>query len=248
MKAIIVDDEKAARNVLSNLVHISHPEIEIIDSCSDLLDAVSSIKAKKPDVVFLDVEMPQYAGYEINKFFEQIDFQIVFVTAYDKYAVKAFELNAADYLLKPIQRTRLKETIERVKKRHEDNQRALDYKSILAQLDEENAPTVTFSEGGNQHVVKTSDITAIIAQGAYCQVAFNNKESLLLSKNIGSIEKELLVDHMFYRTHRSWLINLREIKSIQKNKEIIVLKSGIEAKLSRFKKESFLEHFEKMIG
>ena len=243
MKAIIIDDEKAARNVLQNLLMIAHPEIDVVDMCPNLPEAVMSIRSRKPDLIFLDVEMPQFAGYEIVKFFSKIDFQIIFVTAYDKYAVKAFEMNAIDYLVKPIQRSRLSEAIERAKRRQQDNEKIVNYDSVLEQLEEENSPTFSFSESGNQHIVKTSNILAISAQGAYCQIIMKNGDKHLLSKNIGTIEKEITQNPILFRTHKSWIVNMREIVGIKKSKELILISGGIQAKLSRFRKESFEKAF-----
>ena len=107
MRSIIVDDEESARDVLSALLHRYHSEIEVIDKCTNVEEAVSSIKKYNPELIFLDIEMPRFAGYEILNFFENVDFKIIFVTAYDQYAIKAFELAALDYLLKPIDPDRL---------------------------------------------------------------------------------------------------------------------------------------------
>lgn len=241
MKAIIIDDEKAARNVLQNLLSLSHPDIEIVDTCSNLPEAVMSIRARKPDLVFLDVEMPQFAGYEIVKFFSEINFQIIFVTAYDQYAVKAFELNAIDYLVKPLQRSRLAEAVERAEKRLKDNEKIGDYHTMVEQLEKDSAPTISFSESGQQHIVKITDILAINAQGAYCQVIMKNGAKYFLSKNIGTFEKELSEHPTLFRSHKSWIVNLKEIVGIQRTKELILLEGGITAKLSRFKKIAFEE-------
>ena len=92
IKAVLVDDEESARNVLFSLLSRHCPSVEVVDQCGDVMSAVESIKKHNPDVLFLDIEMPMYAGYEIVSFFDKIDFEIVFVTAYDKYAIKAFEM------------------------------------------------------------------------------------------------------------------------------------------------------------
>ena len=114
IKAIITDDEEGARNVLSQLLEYESPNIEITAKCIDVPSTVQAIKELKPDVVFLDIQMPVYAGYEIFNFFETIDFEIIFVTAYDQFAIKAFELNAVDYLVKPVSRHRLTQAIEKL--------------------------------------------------------------------------------------------------------------------------------------
>lgn len=114
MKVLIVDDEKDAQDVLKSLLGRSPYQIEAIATASNVLEAVQEIKKFEPDLVFLDVEMPEIKGYRIVEFFAQIDFHIVFVTAYDKYAIKTFEINAIDYLLKPVDRERLHNVVENV--------------------------------------------------------------------------------------------------------------------------------------
>ncbi len=109
LKAIITDDEQSAQEVLETLLLKYCPNIEIVAICNNLTETVDAIRMNKPDVVFLDIEMPEYAGYEIVNFFDKIDFHIVFVTAYHQYAVKAFEISALDYLLKPIENRPIKE-------------------------------------------------------------------------------------------------------------------------------------------
>ena len=111
--AIIVDDERSAREILSGLLVRYCPQINIVEKCKGLKEAVEAIKKQKPSLVFLDIEMPNYAGYEIVSFFEEIDFEIIFVTAYDQYALKAFEISAVDYLLKPVTIERLKLSVDR---------------------------------------------------------------------------------------------------------------------------------------
>ena len=134
IKAIIVDDEADARDVLASLIQLSKQPINIIAECSNLKAAVDKIKELKPDVVFLDIQMPEFAGYEIVNFFDEINFEIVFVTAYDKYALKAFELSAIDYLVKPIKRTRLNDTLKRIVEKTDEKNTVLEYETLLESL------------------------------------------------------------------------------------------------------------------
>ena len=239
IKAIVVDDESAARNVLTNLLELAHPEIEVVDKCPDIPEAVISIKSKKPDLVFLDVEMPRYSGYEIVKFFDEIDFQIIFVTAYDKYAIKAFEVNAVDYLLKPIERKRLGEAISKVSQNFKQKNDLIDYKKVLVKITEANSQSIELSEAGKKQIVKTRNIISVSAMGSYSKVQLRSGNTIIISKNIGTIEEALKTDDSFYRTHKSWIINMNEVLTIKKSEETIVLKNLQECKLSRFKKGEF---------
>jgi len=122
LKAIIIDDEQRARDVLNNLIARFCPQVEVIALCENVLSAVEQIKKQAPDIVFSDIEMPQYAGYELVNFIDKINFEIIFVTAYDQYAVRAFEVAAIDYLLKPVEIDRLRQAVARVEARKEKEQ------------------------------------------------------------------------------------------------------------------------------
>lgn len=239
IRAIIVDDELAARNVLSNLLELMFPEMEIIEKLSNVPDAVLSIKKYKPDLVFLDIEMPKYTGYELVKFFDQIDFQIIFVTAYNQYAIKAFEVNAVDYLLKPVERSRLEVAVNKVFDRIKEKVDSEKYYDLLDELSVENSPSITLSEAGKKQIVRIKEVEAVCAQGAYSEVYLTSGDKITISKNIGTIEEEFSKDSNFFRTHKSWLINLSQVDSYAKSIQSITLKSGLECKLSRFKKKDF---------
>lgn len=241
LRAIIVDDEQAARNVLSNLLELAHPEIEIIAKCNNLPEAVMAIRSIKPDVVFLDVEMPQFSGYEIVNFFDEFDFQIVFVTAYDKYAIKAFEVNAIDYLLKPVERKRLHTTITKVKEVVEQNKKLKNYKEFLTEKKERETKTIILSDTGQQRIVKINEISVILAKGAYSEIHKTDGTKLTISRNIGTFENELKDESIFFRPHRSCILNLNEIVTIKTSEESVLLKNGMTCKISRLKKSQFNE-------
>jgi two-component system LytT family response regulator len=246
IRTLIVDDELAARNVISNLLELSFSQIDIIDKVGNVPDAVLSIKKYKPDLVFLDIEMPKYAGYELVKFFDEIDFQIIFVTAYNQFAIKAFEINAVDYLLKPIERKRLESAIIKAESRISDKHDSEKYQALLEELSVENSPSMTLSESGKKQIVRTKEIEAVSAQGAYSEVYLLNGSKITISKNVGTMEEELSNDPNFFRSHKSWLINISQVESYAKSNQTILLKSGLECKLSRFKKKDFEEIVENL--
>lgn len=244
LKAIIVDDELSARNVLYNLLSLAHPEINVIEKCSNLPEAVISIRNLKPDVVFLDVEMPQFSGYEIVNFFDDIDFQIVFVTAYDKYALKAFEVNAIDYLLKPVERIRLKQTVDKIKEKVDSQKKLINYKDFIEKHSKEINKSLVFSEKTGEHKkVKVVEILAVFAKGAYSEIQLKDGTKMVVTKNIGTLEEELKDEKLFFRSHKSCIINTSEILMVNKSDETIKLRNGLICKLSRFKKAKFQEVF-----
>ena len=239
IRAIIIDDEEAARNILSRLIEKTKKNVEIIARAQNLLEGVELIKNLKPDLVFLDVEMPTYAGYEIVNLIDKIDFHIIFVTAYNHYAIKAFEINAIDYLLKPIERIKLSDAINKVVAKIESDQVFDDYQKLIDKLNTDENQTVTFSEAGVKHILKLDEVIAVNALGSYSKIFLKNSKSLMISKNLGTISTELEDFECFFRTHKSWLINKNHIVKYQSGKQSITLTNNLETKLSRFKKENF---------
>lgn len=236
----MVDDEASARDVLENLLLRFCPEVELLDKCKNVQEAVDSVKRNRPHVVFLDIEMPNYAGYEIVKFFEKIDFDIVFVTAYDKYALRAFEIAAVDYLLKPIDIERLKLTVERLKTNLDKKQLAERVSLMSSTLQEKSLKNILISEKGHQEVVSLASIIAIEAQESYCNV-ITETSKYVVSKNLKHFENIFEEHPDFFRVHKSWLINKRHIRNYSKSELEINLTNGIIAKLSKYKKAEFEE-------
>lgn len=239
IKAIITDDEAAARNVLSQLLQLEFPDVEIVAQCMDVPQTVSAIKEWKPDVVFLDVQMPTCAGYEIVDFFNEIDFEIVFVTAFDQYAIKAFELSAIDYLVKPINRKRLAQAVEKLRVKLHEKKTIAQFHLLKESLTQKSLDHIVIREVGKQTIIQLTDIIAIEAGGAYSLIQLKNKKQLTVTKNIKQFEDLLPENGPFFRSHKSWIINLTHIQHYSKQKLEISLANDITAKLSKYRKEEF---------
>ncbi len=239
IKAIIVDDEERARNVLSNLLFKHFPQVKILDKCSNVVEAVEAIKKQQPRVVFLDIEMPNYTGYEIVKFFDDINFEIIFITAYNKYAIKAFEVSALDYLLKPIDIPRLKEAIKKLEEKIDLTNQQAKYKLLTEALKTRSVQQIYISEAGSNVIIDIDDIIAIEAEGAYSNIYCKNESSFFVSKNLRHYEKILDENTSFFRTHKSWLVNLNYLKNYSKSKLEISLEWGVSARLSKYRKRDF---------
>lgn len=244
IKAILVDDEESARNVLSNLLLRFCPDVELMDKCSNIPQAVTSIQLHKPDLVFLDIQMPQYSGYEIVKFFEQIDFEIIFVTAYDNYAVRAFELAAVDYLLKPVDIERLKLAVARACNQVDLKMQAERLSFLSNTLQSKDVKNILVSEKGYQQVISLETIVAIEAQESYCLIHTTDKK-YVVSKNLKHYETMLEGNPEFLRVHKSWLIHKAQIVNYSKSDLSINMVGGLVAKLSKYKK---LEFEQAMLG
>ena len=239
-RAIIVDDEEDARDVLATLIKLSGFPIEIVKSCSNLQDAVKNIKELEPDVVFLDIQMPEYAGYEIVRFFDEIKFEIVFVTAFDKYALKAFELCAADYLVKPINRTRLNQTLERIVEKVDQRDSLTEYQILVKSLEAKENDKIVIPEVGYNRILNLIDINCIQGQGSYSIIHIIDGSTLTVSKNLKYFEKVLPEDANFFRSQKSWIINLDYVKQYNGNQGNIVLEKNVVAKISPNRMDDFI--------
>lgn len=238
IKAILVDDEESARDVLQNLLERFCPDIELLAKCENIPTAVEEIKKHKPELVFLDIEMPHYSGFEIVKFFNEINFQIIFVTAYDQYAIKAFEVSAVDYLLKPIDIARLKLSIDRVRQRQNVLQQAERLNLLNDTLQQKQIKNIIVSDKGNQNIISIDSIIAIEAQESYCLIHTKDKKHTA-SKNLKHFETLLENLPQFIRVHKSWLINKGHLLNYSKSELTIQLNGDIIAKLSKYKKAEF---------
>lgn len=240
LKTIIVDDEESARDVLFNLLQRFCPEVEIVDSCKSVIEAVRAIELHQPQVVFLDIEMPNYAGFELFNLVEKINFETIFVTAYEQYAIKAFEVSALDYILKPIEIDRLKSAVEKVRNQIEVKQQREKLSVLTETISQKKIQNIVLQCKGNQVVVPLENIIAFEAQESYCTVHTLDKR-FIQSKNLKYFETLLEENSNFIRIHKSWLINKNHLLSYSKSELSIQLTGSISAKLSKYKKQEFEE-------
>lgn len=238
--AIIVDDEQSARDILSNLLARFCPEICILESHSNLTDGVEAIKRLQPQIVFLDIEMPNYAGYEIVHFFDEMPFDIIFITAYDKYALRAFEISAVDYLLKPIEVERLKASIQKLGDKLRVQTESEQYKLLSQTLKKNEVKSIVVNVSGYRKAIDVCDIIAIEANESYSLIHIS-AEHYIVSKNLKHFENVLQDVPAFTRIHKSWIINLNQMIGYSKSKLDVKMTNGIVAKLSKYRKADFEE-------
>ena len=244
IRAIIVDDESDARDVLCSLLSMSKFHISVIASCSNVPDAVMAINKHKPDVVFLDIQMPNYAGYEIVNFFDEINFEIVFVTAYDKYAIKAFELSAIDYLVKPVSRDRLNGTLQRLSREVENNNAIEQYKVLLERINNKEIEKIVIPLSSGKKIIPLKEIICIKGEGSYTTLFLNESKRLTVSKNLKYFEN-ILPSDSFFRSQKSWMVNLNEVKSFNLSKGNLLMRNEVMAKLSINRIEAFNSKIQK---
>ena len=233
MKAIIVDDERLARKELTSLLE-SHPEVEIVDEAANADEAIEKIDKQNPDVIFLDIQMPGKTGFELLESLERVP-QVVFTTAYDEFALKAFDFNALDYLLKPIQADRLSESINKIKSKLPNKKHDKDKK--LGSEDQ-----VFVKDGDKCWFVKLEDVRLFESDGNYIKVYFD-KFKPMIHKSLNALD-ERLDDRSFFRASRKHIINLGWVESIDTwfNGGLLVqLKGGEKIEVSRRQSARFRE-------
>ena len=245
IRAIIIDDEKHALVTLDFLIQ-QFDNVEIITSIQDSTQAKEIIEREKPDLVFLDIEMPNLNGFELLGQFEHLDFKVVFTTAYDQYAIKALKMNALDYLLKPIDEEELCEAIRKF-----ENKEIITSEEQIAQLAKFNigqlSDTLALSTQKGLHFIKVENIMYFEASGSYTYVQMSNGEKHLVSKAMSNFEEVLQDNPTFFRPHKTYLINLRFISQyIRGEGGEIIMQDKTSVLLSRAKKQDFLSFFKRV--
>ena len=216
MKAIIIDDEKRARVSLSLLLQEYCPQVTIVAECENLPEGVKAIRKHQPDIVLLDIEMPGHSGLELLDFFDEneVNFSIIFTTAYNEYALKAFKFSAVDYLLKPIIPEELEEAVERVAKQ---KQRFENFRAFKENLQQETLTKIAVPSGNTLLFLETNKIMYIKGEGAYSEVFCNDRTKQLISRNLKNFEDILCSDSRFLRIHKSYIVNFNFVVAFNKS-------------------------------
>ncbi|HXB93072.1 MAG TPA: response regulator [Puia sp.] len=239
IRAIIIDDERLARNELKKLL-LDFPEIEVIAEAANAAEGVEKIDSLNPDLIFLDIQMPGKTGFDMLSELERAP-NVIFTTAYDEYALKAFEVNALDYLLKPVEPKRLADALQKLQV-EEDKEPISDHtlsvnRSILNEHDQ-----VFVKDGERCWFVKLSDIRLFESVGNYAKVYFGPNKPLIL-KSLNALE-ERLDEKVFFRANRKHIVNLRLIEKIEpyfNGGLLLEMKGGEKIEVSRRQTVKFKE-------
>ncbi|RPI25594.1 MAG: response regulator [Acidobacteria bacterium] len=233
MKAVIVDDEEPARLLLREYL-TAHPDVEIVAECANGFEAVKAVGEMKPDLMFLDIQMPKLNGFEVLELLDPAPF-VVFVTAYDEYALRAFEVHALDYLLKPFGQDRFDEALTRVRERLEKGS-VPSFAPLLkdAAAQRKWLDRVLIKDGSKVHVIPVDKIDYVEAQDDYVCFRSAGKE-YLKAQSMNDLES-LLDPARFIRIHRGYILNVERMARIElyaKDSRVVILQDGKQLPVSR---------------
>lgn len=242
IRAVLVDDSEQARKLLRLMLHELTEDVEVVAEASDVDSAVELIKKEKPDVVFLDIEMPHKSGLQL--FLElprdTIFYDVVFTTAYNNYALNAFRLSAIDYLLKPIQEDHLTDAVQRIRERKSDRLSNERLNALRLNLTKDSDPVMCLPVLSGYEYVKLNTVEFIEASGSYALIHLVDGKIKTISKNLKFIEQILSDESRFVRVHRSFIIHLDHMKSFSRSgRGVITMLSGAEIDLARDRRNDF---------
>jgi two-component system LytT family response regulator len=247
LRTVIIDDEYHIRDTLVNMLEMNCPDVRVVGQASGVVSGIATIKELQPELVFLDIQMKDGTGFDLLQAMPTIDFKVVFVTAYDHYALQAFRFSAVDYLLKPVNPEQLKEAVTRAGNLiHEDFNKQM---KVL----EENLKSVTnknkkiiLRTAESIHLLDVGNIICCDSDSSYTTVHTVEGEKIIVSKTLKDYE-EMLTECGFYRVHKSYLINLTHIKRFDRQDGgYIVLTNGLKIPVASRKRDEMLGMLEKM--
>ena len=243
MKILIIEDEKKSREGLKNLIEEFCDEATVVGMASNVQEGLQQINEKNPDLLMLDIEMQSATGFDLLEKVDSFNFEVIFTTAYEQYAIKAIKFSALDYLLKPIDVQELKQAIEKARMKRSLNTVNERVSLLLKNMRVDNPKTrkITLSTSEGLVFIPVQDIIRCEAQGAYTNFHLRNNKKIMVSKNLKEYEN-LLGDSGFFRIHNSHLVNLSEVERFIKSEGgYAVMKDGAKVAVSQTRKEEFLE-------
>ena len=253
IRTIIIDDELSAVNVLATLLKKKcKADVEVVATSTSPFEGRSLIEQYKPDLVFLDIEMPGMTGVDLVRSFNDPDFRVVFVTAYDEYAVEAFRLSAVDYLLKPVGPESVVATIEKIKEDIRKNQTNISeplqqLEKLLSLHSPDNENKIGIAMADKIVFISIADIIYCEANSSYTYVYLKDGGKMVASKPLGDFEV-LLMNHRFFRIHHSYLINLNRIKEFQRHDGgYVIMENNMQLEVSRRKHNEFLDAIDRFV-
>jgi two-component system LytT family response regulator len=250
LKTVIIDDEHDAVNFISSIIGEYCPSLEVVGKAHNVLEGVAVITDKKPDLVFLDIEMPNGTGFDLLSHFPEKDFDVVFITAFNHYAIKAIKFSAVDYILKPININEFIEAVNKVVLNRNEKSPASDesFRMLMENLKSSHPTRLAIPTSDGMEYLNPKDIIRIEADRSYSWFYITGNRKILVSKHLKEFQ-DLLSDRYFFRSHNSHLINLKYVKKfIRKEGGYIEMQDGEQIPISRNRKDLFLIHMSRFKG
>jgi len=241
LKTIIIDDEQDAIKFIESIIKDYCPGLDVIGTADSAKKGAKIINDMKPDLIFLDVEMPQGSGFELLSNIPDKSFDVIFVTAFNHYAIKAIKFSAVDYILKPININEFIQAVDKVTKKREPlNRQTRDYSALLENLKVPVPKKLAIPTSDGMEYLDTDGIIRVEADGSYCKFYLKDGRKILVSKNLKKYQ-ELLTESNYFRTHNSHLINLCLVKKFIRHDEgLVEMVDGSKIPIARGKREMFL--------
>jgi len=243
LKAIIVDDESPSRRVLESYLNEYCSQVKVIAAVGSVIEAVEAIRNLQPNLVFLDIEMPGEDGFHLLNYFDVPDFMIVFVTAYQEYAIKAFRSSAVDYLLKPIEIANLVQSVNKARQLHElRSNYTQQIDALRSNLNQEQITRRLALPVSDGYVfISIEDVVCLAANGSYTHVYLKGRKTLLISKKLYQLSEMITHPDMF-KPHRSYIINLHHVQQYtRRDGGFIIMNNELEVPLTTKRKDEFME-------
>ncbi len=242
---ILIDDEKEARRNLRQLLNLSCPSAKVVGEANSVEEGIQLIRQCNPQIVFLDIQMGDGTGFDLLAHFTEPPFHVVFVTAYDQYAIKAFEYNAIDYLLKPIDINRLILAVKKIEGLNNKNQYFQQLSTLMDSLHHKRFEIITLQTQNGQHFIRLENIIRLEADKNYSTFYCQNRKKIVVSNTIKKYE-DLLPPDEFFRTHQSHIIHRKFVKSfIKESGGFIEMADGFQVPIARRKKDAFFNWMSK---
>ncbi len=247
IRTLLLDDEPACLNTLQLLVERFCPTLTIVRACADPREAIEAVLELQPDLLLLDIEMPELSGFDVlEKTRPTVQSEVIFATAHNDYALRAFKFASVDYLLKPVEAAELVAAVARASERIREKKRSLELDFLLDNHRHAHSqpPKLSLPTSTGLSFVHLTDVIYLEAQGAYTRFYLQGKKEVLVSRNIGFYE-EILSDHHFVRIHDRYMVNLVYVERYDKGEGgVVVVSNGAALDVSRRRKEGFLKRMQ----
>ncbi|HUM52011.1 MAG TPA: LytTR family DNA-binding domain-containing protein [Chitinophagales bacterium] len=244
MTVCIIDDEKTNRDILSYLIQKIQPDVTILGEADAVNSGIDLINNKKPDLIFLDIDMPDGTGFDLVQKLDAHKPEIIFCTAYNQFGLRAIECSALDYILKPVTKNTIDTALKKAQQLVDKNYKAVQYEILKEQLGntEKKGTRFLISNSDGAHIIPTDELICCIADSNYSHLHLTKNKKIMVAKTLKEIESMLEINANFLRIHQSNIVNLDKIDKInrQENNVFVVMSNGMELAVARSKKDELL--------